>query len=104
MVRQYYPNTQMTGAAIVNISRSDNKFDSFTVRDCRYTPQISGRLKVRPGVVITQALARAMHNRSVTRVLARFIQFSGHARSVTSRADGCTDTCRRGQWQPSRGN
>ena len=31
-VRQYYPNTMMTGAAIMNLSRSDNKFDSFTVR------------------------------------------------------------------------
>ena len=32
MVRQYFPNTQMTNAAIINISRSDNKCDSFTVR------------------------------------------------------------------------
>ena len=32
MVRQYYPNTQMVGASIVNLSRSDNKFDNFTVR------------------------------------------------------------------------
>ena len=31
-VRQYYPNTQMVGASIVNLSRSDNKFDNFTVR------------------------------------------------------------------------
>ena len=30
-VRQYFPNTMMTGAAIINLSRSDNKFDSFTV-------------------------------------------------------------------------
>lgn len=30
-VRQYYPNTQMVGASIVNLSRSDNKFDNFTV-------------------------------------------------------------------------
>ncbi len=31
-VRQYFPNTMMTGAAIINLSRSDNKFDNFTVR------------------------------------------------------------------------
>lgn len=31
-VRQYFPNTQMANAAIVNISRSDNKGDNFTVR------------------------------------------------------------------------
>ncbi len=31
MVRQYYPNTKMVGAAIINLSRSDNKFDNFTV-------------------------------------------------------------------------
>ena len=30
-VRQYFPNTMMTGAVIINLSRSDNKFDSFTV-------------------------------------------------------------------------
>lgn len=30
-VRQYFPNTMMTGAAIINLSRSDNKFDNFTV-------------------------------------------------------------------------
>ena len=30
-VRQYYPNTQMVGASIVNLSRSDNRFDNFTV-------------------------------------------------------------------------
>lgn len=32
MVRQYYPNTKMVGASIINLSRSDNKFDNFTVR------------------------------------------------------------------------
>ena len=39
-VRQYYPNTQMVGASIVNLSRSDNRFDNFTVRaaPCFATP------------------------------------------------------------------
>lgn len=30
-VRQYYPNTKMTGANIINLSRSDNKFEIFNV-------------------------------------------------------------------------
>lgn len=55
MTRQYYPNTQMTGAAIVNISRSDNKFDSFTVRDYWNTRQIFRSLEVMPGMVVTHA-------------------------------------------------
>ncbi|CAK0787367.1 hypothetical protein CVIRNUC_010587 [Coccomyxa viridis] len=37
-VRQYYPNTQMVGASIVNLSRSDNKFDNFTVPVATGTP------------------------------------------------------------------
>lgn len=32
MVRQYFPNTRMTGSSIVNLSRSDNKYEIFKVR------------------------------------------------------------------------
>ena len=32
MVRQYFPNTKMTGSSIVNLSRSDNKYEIFKVR------------------------------------------------------------------------
>ena len=31
MVRQYFPNTRMTGSSIVNLSRSDNKYEIFKV-------------------------------------------------------------------------
>ncbi|KAK9909747.1 hypothetical protein WJX75_006863 [Coccomyxa subellipsoidea] len=31
MVRQYFPNTRMTGSSIVNLSRSDNKYEIFKI-------------------------------------------------------------------------
>ena len=51
-MRQYYPNTQMVGASIVNLSRSDNKFDNFTVRTTTYTlpPFCSGPVSLRKPV------------------------------------------------------
>lgn len=37
-VRQYYPNTKMTASSIVNLSRSDNKYEIFKVRATQQTP------------------------------------------------------------------
>ena len=78
-VRQYYPNTQMVGASIVNLSRSDNKFDNFTVCADSYTlpPFCSSPVSLRRSVRQSHGLYTAWRCALVSTCTALAMMLSG---------------------------